>query len=491
MPPKITKGGPRPVPNDYPNNTEYMKAVAEWNKLNQPSSGTQTMPDVQTIQTDNIQSSVVSQSRESTNWNAFTDGSFTVQEGNAAVGETPFITYTDPAKRNVAPSTVIILPVAGNPGAYQIVSREVFLDTIIKSIQRSPENAKYWKSQLKDYYSSEDTFQRSISGGPVIDKDTEFTKALRKALNEISLDNLTRATENVKSGALNTTGFYDINSWISSRTPLPGRQSTSTSTRNFTLEADAIAEFMREVQVQVGDPKLVDNVDALAKAYWEKVHSEELKRMGKSTSVYDPITGKTITTSTGFQMPTESILKEWRIGFITKGAIGTNNKVISTGIRNVNVIDLQDAGGDLGDNYTKLKGYTFDYGVRLSDAELKAKAAEASLPGGSIDEQKKTIQLAARLKYPSLAPYIEGGLKASDIAGQFIKKKQDTLELADGSVDIFDTDVQSAMSGDKLMSDYDYELKLRSNPAWRKTKAANEGAASLLDTILTMWGKVG
>ena len=213
--------------------------------------------------------------------------------------------------------------------------------------------------------------------------------------------------------------------------------------------------------------------------------------MGKSTSVYDPITGKTITTSTGFQMPTESLLKEWRIGFITKGAIGTNNKVISTGIRNVNVIDLQDAGGDLGDNYTKLKGYTFDYGVRLSDAELKAKAAEASLPGGSIDEQKKTIQLAARLKYPSLAPYIEGGLKASDIAGQFIKKKQDTLELADGSVDIFDADVQSAMSGDKLMSDYDYELKLRSNPAWRKTKAANEGAASLLDTILTMWGKVG
>jgi len=47
------------------------------------------------------------------------------------------------------------------------------------------------------------------------------------------------------------------------------------------------------------------------------------------------------------------------------------------------------------------------------------------------------------------------------------------------------------MSGDKLMSDYDYELKLRSNPAWRKTKAANEGAAGLLDSILTMWGKVG
>ena len=248
---------------------------------------------------------------------------------------------------------------------------------------------------------------------------------------------------------------------------------------------------MREVQVQVGDPKLVDNVDALAKVYWEKVHSEELKRMGKTVYVTDPITGNTVGTSTGFQMPTEALLKEWRIGFITKGAIGKDNKVISTGIRDVQPLALQDAGGDLGDNYTKLKGYTFEYGVKLTDAELKAKAAEASLAGGSIDEQKKTILLAARLKYPSLAPYIEGGLKTGDIASQFIKKKQDTLELADGAVDIFDADVQAAMSGDKLMSDYDYELKLRSNPAWRKTKAANEGAAGLLDSILTMWGKVG
>ena len=486
----ITKGGPRPVRTDYPNDAEFMKAVAEWNNLNQPS-GTQTMPDVSTVQTEDITSTIPSQARTSDNWMAFLDGSFVVQDGNAAIGETSFITFKDPTQRNAAPSPVIILPVDGSPGKYQIVPREVFLDTLIRDIQRKPANIAFWKSQLKDYYSSNDAFQRSYAGGPVVDKDTEFTKALRKALNEIAIDNLTKASEVASANKKDTSGFYSINSWITSRTPLPGKATTTTSTRNFTLEADAIADFMREVQVQVGDPKLVDNVDALAKVYWEKVHSEELKRMGKTMYVTDPITGNTVGTSTGFQMPTEALLKEWRIGFITKGAIGKDNKVISTGIRDVQPLALQDAGGDLGDNYTKLKGYTFEYGVKLTDAELKAKAAEASLAGGSIDEQKKTILLAARLKYPSLAPYIEGGLKTGDIASQFIKKKQDTLELADGAVDIFDADVQAAMSGDKLMSDYDYELKLRSNPAWRKTKAANEGAAGLLDSILTMWGKVG
>jgi len=256
------------------------------------------------------------------------------------------------------------------------------------------------------------------------------------------------------------------------------------------MKADAIADFMREVQVQVGDPKLVDNVKDLAEAYWEKVHAEELKRMGQSTSVYDPITGKTVSTSTGFQMPSEQLLKEWRINFITKGAID-KNKVISTGIRNVTPIQLQDAGGDLGDNYTKLKGYAYEYGVKISDEELKNKAAEASLPGGSIDEQKRSIQLASRATYKALAPYIEGGLKVKDVASQFMKMKTDELELMDGAIDIFDPDVQMALSGDKLPGSNEYLMKVRANPNWRFTEKANEGAAGFIDTLLKMWGKVG
>jgi hypothetical protein len=231
-------------------------------------------------------------------------------------------------------------------------------------------------------------------------------------------------------------------------------------------------------------------IDALAEAYWTKVHEEELKRMGQSTSVYDPVTRKQVTTSTGFQMPSEQLLKEWRIGFITKGAID-KGKVISTGIRNVNAIDLQDAGGDIGDNYTKLKGYANDYGIRLNDTELKNKAAEASLPGGSLEEQRRTLLLSARLKYPALSEYIQSGLKVGDVASQFIKRKAEILELADANVDIFDADVQSAISGEKVMNDIEYDTKIRSNPAYRKTKQANESAAGFLDAILKMWGKVG
>ena len=490
-PPKITKGGPRPKRADYPSGPAgdgaFSKAVEEWQKLN-PSSTTQSSPEVTqgVVKTQNVESDArVKTGTIRTDWESFTDGSFNIQEGDDKVQQTPYVTTKLPGYGD-NPTPVVILPDPDGKG-FLVIAREELLQQLITQIKRNPNNAAYWKTQLQNYYRSSAAFQTSLRGGPVTDKDTEFAFALRRALSEIGADNFSTAVENVSAGRLNPSGFYDVNSWITSRTPIPGRQTQSTSTRNFTLKADAIADFMREVQIQVGDPKLVDNVDALAEAYWEKVRSEELKRMGQSSSVYDPITGTTISKSTGFQMPTEELLKEWRVGFITKGAV-EKNKVISIGIRDAKPIDLQDAGGLIGDNYTKLKGYAFDYGVRLTDSQLKTKAAEASMPGGSIEEQRRSIQLAARATYKSLAPYIEGGLKVSDVANTFRKLKTDELELMDGAIDIFDDDVQSALTADKLPGYNEYLMQVRSNPQYRFTKKANESAAGFLDMLTKLWG---
>jgi hypothetical protein len=347
-----------------------------------------------------------------------------------------------------------------------------------------------WKQQLMNYYRSQDAFTTSLRGGPVTDKDTEFIYALRRALGEIGADNFILGKENVTAGELNADNFWNVNSWVQARLLIPGTSRQGVTDSSLTKRADAIADFMREVQIQVGDPKLVNNVDALAEAYWQKVKRVEENRSRTSVSYTDPITGNTEYTGKSYQMPSAQLLQEWRVEFITKGAID-KDKVISTGIRNVAPIDLQDAGGEIGDNYTKLKGYANSYGVRLTDEQLKTKAAEASLPGGSIEEQQKTIQLASRALYKSLAPFIEGGLKVGDIASQFMKTKTSELELSEGEVDIFDSDVQSALSGDKLPGSLDYLMQVRSDPRYRFTKKANEGAAGFLDTLLRMWGKVG
>jgi hypothetical protein len=494
----VTKGGPRPEIKDYtnlPNGQALFDAdVAEWQRLNvgPPSvSSPSTQSGGSVVPTNELEpDTAVTGSNVRTDFTAFdpVKGIFVYNDGDPAVGQSPYVTAPDPYGSD-NPTPVVILPSSDKKG-YIVITREELLNTLVKSISRDKNSILALKMKLQLYYKSKKDYEVSLRGGPVTDKDTGFLEALKNALGEISANNLSTAQENLSANILDASGFYDFNTWIEAREIPSPVQRTSQSTRNFTKKADAIADFMREVQIQVGDPKLVNNVDALAEAYWQKIRKTELDRMSRSTSTYDPLTGLGATFGTGFQLPSAQLLKEWRVEFITKGAID-KEKVISTGIRNVAPIDLQDAGGEIGDNYTKLKGYANSYGVRLTDEQLKTKAAEASLPGGSIEEQQKTIQLASRALYKSLAPFIEGGLKVGDIAGQFMKAKTSELELSEGEVDIFDSDVQSALSGDKLPGSLDYLMQVRSDPRYRFTKKANESAAGFLDTLLRMWGKVG
>jgi hypothetical protein len=494
----VTKGGPRPEIKDYtnlPNGQALFDAdVAEWQRLNvgPPSvSSPSTQSGGSVVPTNELEpDTAVTGSNVRTDFTAFdpVKGIFVYNDGDPAVGQSPYVTAPDPYGSD-NPTPVVILPSSDKKG-YIVITREELLNKLVKSISRDKNSILALKMKLQLYYKSKKDYEVSLRGGPVTDKDTGFLEALKNALGEISANNLSTAQENLSANILDASGFYDFNTWIEAREIPSPVQRTSQSTRNFTKKADAIADFMREVQIQVGDPKLVDNLDALAEAYWQKVRKTELDRMSRSTSTYDPLTGLGATFGTGFQLPSAQLLKEWRVEFITKGAID-KEKVISTGIRNVAPIDLQDAGGEIGDNYTKLKGYANSYGVRLTDEQLKTKAAEASLPGGSIEEQQKTIQLASRALYKSLAPLIEGGLKVGDIAGQFMKAKTSELELSEGEVDIFDSDVQSALSGDKLPGSLDYLMQVRSDPRYRFTKKANESAAGFLDTLLRMWGKVG
>jgi hypothetical protein len=398
------------------------------------------------------------------------------------------------------PKPIVILPTTD--GQFYIVGD---LDNYVReSISRLPSGdiAKY-KLKLKEYYPTTAAFERSYQGGPVTDQDLEFANAVKKALQEITVNNFfagkliadkIEQDPDFKQKA-NSFGFYSFDRWIESRQLTPEPTSSRESTSGITSEVDALAEFRRTVQQYVGDFDLVNEYDALAKAYVELLNAEELKRKSTGISTTDPLGNNRFSESYTVTQLSEVDRLEMRLKLITQGAKGTKGKakgkIISTGIRDANAEDLQDAGGSIGDNYTKLKSYAFDYGVRIDDSQLKLKAAESLLPGGSIEEQRRTIQLASRAFYKPLAPYIEAGLKVSDIADQFRKIKRDELELADGSVDIFDKDVQAAISGDKLWRPDEMIMASRLDPKWRTTKKANEGAAGLVDAVLKLWGQVG
>ncbi len=430
---------------------------------------------------------------ERTNFVEFVDGTLAYNAGGpGSISTEPFISgRSTPEQPN--PKPIVILPTADGK-RFLVGDLDKYVADYLSRIPAG--DAKYYKTQLKDYYATNDAFRKSIGSGPITDKDEDFAKAIKKALQQITVNNfysgqqVGQAVQDkvVQPGSANSQGFYSFDSWVRSRVMTPEPYTESMRSSGLTTRADALAEFRRTVQQYVGDFDLVNNYDALAEAYWQKLHKEELARMSQSTSVTDPITGNRTTRGTSYNQLSEQDRLEMRINFITKGAMDKKGKVVSTGIREAEPLELQDAGGTIGDNYTKLKSYAYDYGVKLSDAQIKEKAAEALLPGGSIDEQKRSIQMASRALYKGLDSYIQGGLKVSDIADQYRKLKSSELELADGAVDIFDADVQSALTAEKLMDPITYTGMLRQNPNWKFTKKANESAAGLVDTILKTWG---
>ena len=373
----------------------------------------------------------------------------------------------------------------------------------------------YWETRKRDnifssvklsaYYPNAKAFRNSMQQD-VTERDLGFEGAVRNAILSLSVENFNRGKEealflkdNPNQAATFKTGLFTFDTFVNSRTPAPATTSESIRNSSLTLEADAKAEFKRTVQQYVGDPALVDKADELANSYWQKLHAEELKRQSTSTRTFDPITGNSSGSSIGWAPLSEQDRTEMRLNFIVKG----DKKIESVGLKNATQDALEEAGGVIGASYGKLNKIAADYGIQLTHENLLERVTRAIKPGGvttgvspdtmntGLTAEENSIKQASKIHFKTLAPYIDQGLKVSDIASNYQRLKEKEYGLVDNSINIFDKDVMAALNGDKIASTNDFLLAVRSDPSWRKTPKANEMAAEFLNTILKSWGKVG
>ena len=428
-----------------------------------------------------------------TDWSKFTDGTLVLNSGTTTGGvqTSPYVSMV-PVKGG-QPKAVVILPTADGTGFYT-----QDLDKIVQAslVGVTATNMQAYKAQLRAYYTSDKEFRLSIASP---DKDVAFQNAIKRAMSEVSVSNFNAGIQNAAALAKNPkaplpNALYTFDSYVMSRPQIATPTSESARTSGLTTREDALAEFYRTVQQYVGDPTLVNNLPTLAEAYWNKLHATELNRQSTSTSSTDIFGNRTSSTTAYVQLSDQDRL-EMRISFITKGGTvkdaKTGKTATSTGIKGVDYQKLQDTGGLIGDNYTKLLEHSYDMGVPVNKDDLVARAAKALLPGGSVDEQMKSLTQAAKAHYTTLGQYIDSGLKVSDIASYYQKTRDTELELAPGTTDIFNDNVQKAIKGSTLMDQNDYLLGIRTDPNWRFTKKANESSAGFIDAILKTWGKVG
>jgi hypothetical protein len=422
-------------------------------------------------------------------WSKFLDGGYVLNSGGtegATAGE-PYISGT-PTPGRPNPKAIVILPSDDGKG---YLAKD--LDAAVEEyITRIPNIAKEsYKKKLKDFYPNPKSYAVSLAGGPVTDNDLGFQAAVKKALQATSVDNFNSGVRVAQQKKTNpefdpSNQLYTFQYFVETRDPLPDRTSQSSRTSQLTTKADALREFYRTVQDYVGDPLLVNELDKLANQYWLDLSAEESKRVSTGFSTTNPF-GQTTSTSRSFSQLTNEDRLEMRIKLITRGS----TKAKSTGIKLVEPTKLQEAGGEIGNFYTDLLGHSYKTGIRLSNEALLSKVEEINKPGGSIEEQKRTLTQASKLKYKALAPYIDAGISVGDFIADFSAIKARELDLNAKEINVFDPDIQSAITGEKLLGPEDFTTLVRKNPNWRYSSTANENSAQFLNSLLKTFGKVG
>lgn len=157
---------------------------------------------------------------------------------------------------------------------------------------------------------------------------------------------------------------------------------------------------------------------------------------------------------------------------------------------------LAEKGGKLAQDIDDLKEFAAEYGIRLSGGDaLRRISANIGKTGilGDTEAEKKKIKEESKVFYSNIADKIDAGVTVNSIAKQFAYLKGQLLEMPDNAIDVFDTDIQSALRNDGkqgVMSFSDFRRGIKQNPLWAKTQNAREEAANYADTILRSFGLI-
>jgi len=161
--------------------------------------------------------------------------------------------------------------------------------------------------------------------------------------------------------------------------------------------------------------------------------------------------------------------------------------------------ELLKSGGILGTYISKLQATARNYGLAYSPDMAKKNILSnyqsgGTLTTGTLDAEELSIKSMAKTMYPNLGKLIDSGVKVSSLADQYAYYMGQTLELADNSIDITkDTHIQNALKNggqEGSMNLNDFQLSLRKDPRWAKTKNAKEEASNYVNSILSSFGLV-
>lgn len=362
-----------------------------------------------------------------------------------------------PTGFKIGPRAIYVNP--DDPSQYSIGTVAQVVDKILADYRSQPDGIK----NLKRLLVANKALPKTKAAN-----SNEVDDALQKALvKKVTVD----SAELWKSYQANpnaVTQFVSFNDRLTG-----GGSLTSTGVNvSTTNPAQAQMEAKNFIKGMIG----VDLDPKLAAEYQKKLNKLETSRPDKTTTTRDPLTGSTYTTGVRGGVTQEEKAKL---------LYGVLNKVV----KNTPYETLVKNGGKAIQDAADLTKYAAAFGYKITTKDAVDRIISADAAGSDVKAEMEKIRQATMARYPHLSKAIEAGSSLKDIVQPYIYYKSQLMETPADAITLDDPDIQAALdSSGKLMSTNDFQIRIRKNPLWAKTKNAREEAAGYANSILKSFG---
>ena len=328
---------------------------------------------------------------------------------------------------------------------------------IITDFQRSPEglNGLFQKLYNAGYISKATFNTKDISSD-------EFNRGLFSVMNSYSK----KIISDLQYGD-STKEPIDFNSYLSAaKDGTAGPKTTYQAVK--TLKQDAVVDIDRFFMDFLGRGATQQEEDE----YYRMLRNLEKKNIVTRTQT------ETGVTESGELVSAEDILELQR-------------KVAGKSLTASNLDEVTKTGAGASRNINSLVNEAKQYGILLSNKEAVDLLAK-DLSAGRLDDKamKSRLVQISKANYSNLSE-LSDEISLKDLSRNLIMTMGEVLELDPNGIDVMDPTVQKALknNGNKgIMSLTDFEVMLRNDARWAKTRNAKEEASKYGYEILKSFG---
>jgi hypothetical protein len=386
----------------------------------------------------------------------------TVVRGKEKGSETPvpFYIYTQPGYTYNKPTGLGRTSVTTVAPAKIIVEKDYNLvrNEILKDAMKEPGQLDALFLKLKETGGiSKETYASKNISAP------DFNKALQYLVNQYSIESVNNYTLKGKQQP------KTFNEFLKTEFKPEGPTVKTAYDMVITNRQDAADDANQFFMQYVGRPATKAESDE----YYRLLNGAEKKAVQSTTTKFDAEGNRIGSTTSGETLSDTD--KALLLG-----------KVVGSAIKGSDIDALMKSGGKAAQDVDSILAYARNYGVKITREQAQGYVAENLRKGVNIDATKSKIVEISKSNYKNFADKISDNVSVKELAGNYIYNKAETLELSPDTIELFDADIQDAINGNLTMTDFN--VRLRQNPGWAKTKNAREEAAKYATSILESFG---